>query len=136
MRDTIYKKAQEHRKTLDVEVERLAEASGHEVLWLPPYHSTLNLIELMWGVTKNYISSQFSRTSMSGQDLKERIFDGFQKCTKEVWEGDVKHSRRVEIDYWDFDKVYVDDKGNVKALPDPDELTAMDPASTSNLVAQ
>ena len=85
LKKDLYKKAQEYRKTLDVEVERLAEESGHEVLWLPPYHSTLNPIELMWGVTKNYIASQFSRTSMSRQDLKERIFDGFQKCAKELW---------------------------------------------------
>ena len=136
LRCTLYKKAQENRKTLDVEVERLAEESGQEVLWLPPYHSTLNPIELMWGVTKNYISSQFSLTSLSGQALKEKICDGFQKCTKDVWQGAVKHCRRVQVEYVDFDKVYVDRKGNLKPLPDPDELMTTDPASTTHLVAQ
>ena len=89
----------------------------------------------MWGVTKNYIASQFSRTSMSAQELKEKVFDGFKKCTKDVWEGAVKHRRRVEGYYWDFDKVYVDRKGNLKPLPDPDDLMAANPESTKYLVA-
>ena len=108
----------------------------HEVLWLPPYHSTLNPIKLMWGVTKNYIASQFSLTSISCSVLKLKILAGFQKSAKDVWEGAAKHCRRVQADCWTFDKDYVDSKGNPMPLPRPEDLKASDPTSTEHLVAQ
>ena len=77
------------------------------------------------------LPNEYVEARFEGENLR-----WFPEVRERALEGAVKHCRRVEIDYWDFDKVYVDDKGNVKALPDPDELTAMDPASTSNLVAQ
>ena len=33
-------------------VEQLAEAAGRKVIRLPPYHSTLNPIELIWAYIK------------------------------------------------------------------------------------
>ena len=37
-------------------VDDIAEASGHKVLRLPPYHCEFNPIELIWAQTKNFVA--------------------------------------------------------------------------------
>ena len=37
------------------ELDELFREAGHEVIRLPPYHSELNPIELVWGFQKSYV---------------------------------------------------------------------------------
>src|SRR5262249_23700217 len=71
-------------------VERIAEEYGFEVLWLPPYHPTLNPIEEAWGITKGYVAN-----NNNGRDfgvVKDLVGDGFKKVTESVWAGLVRRT--------------------------------------------
>ena len=43
-----------------IEIVRLAEDKGHEVLFTPPYHSNLQPIELLWARVKGNVGRQYS----------------------------------------------------------------------------
>jgi transposase len=49
-----------HVAALPSEIEKLAEAAGHRVLWTPPYHSDLQPIELIWARVKGNVGRQYS----------------------------------------------------------------------------
>jgi transposase len=38
--------------TKQYELEHLANERGHQVIWLPPYHSQYNPVELVWAQVK------------------------------------------------------------------------------------
>jgi hypothetical protein len=79
--------------------EERAKASGHEVLWLPPYHPDLNPIEKMWGVAKNYIRDTYNINEDTKDQFLKRIDEGFRKCTPEVWAKAVTKCENAAIAY-------------------------------------
>ena len=45
---------------MSIEVVKLEEDKGHEVLFTPPYHSDLQPIELLWALIKGNIGRQYN----------------------------------------------------------------------------
>ncbi|XP_063911961.1 uncharacterized protein LOC135128812 [Zophobas morio] len=60
-------------------VDDIAEASGHKVLRLPPYHCEFNPIELIWAQTKNFVAQN--------------------------WKKAIQHVVKVEAEIWDMDQI-------------------------------
>ena len=58
------------------ELDRLAEAAGHQILRTPQYHPELQPIENCWGVVKNHCAARCDYT-MTG--LRVHLEDGFAK---------------------------------------------------------
>ena len=92
-------KVREHFNNLRIEVEVMAEKFGHEFLWIPPYHFELNPIENMWGISKNHVAAQFSLTSRGKKDILKRLYEGFDKCTPDVWRKAINKARRFHKTY-------------------------------------
>ena len=64
-------------------VETITARYGFEINWLPPYHPTLNPIEEAWGITKGYIANH--NNGQNFNMVKDLIFQGFERVTKDVW---------------------------------------------------
>ena len=71
-------------------VENIAAQYGFEINWLPPYHPTLNPIEEAWGIVKGYVSRHNDGKSFNA--VKDLIFQGFAKVTKDVWSSLVRRT--------------------------------------------
>jgi hypothetical protein len=71
-----------------IKIEIIAEKYGHKIIWTPPYHSEFNFIELMWGITKNYVGMKVSQNSENYHNIekcRKYLYKKFQLCTPEVW---------------------------------------------------
>ena len=66
-------------------VETIAANYGFQINWLPPYHPTLNPIEEAWGIVKGYVALHNNGKDFSA--VKDLIFKGFEKVTKDTWTG-------------------------------------------------
>ena len=81
--------------------------AGHETLRLPPYHCSLNPIELVWGDLKGGIGLQNS--SFKLEDVRKLVHDGFERISQERWSKCVKHVvEKVERKYWADDGIVED----------------------------
>jgi len=79
------------------ELDRIAEAAGHQILRTPQYHPELQPIETCWGVVKNHCATQCD-FSMKG--LREHLEEGFEKVTPATCQAAVEDMRQEEDRYW------------------------------------
>lgn len=82
------------------ELDRLAEAAGHQILRTPQYHPELQPIENCWGVVKNHCAAQCDYT-MAG--LRVHLEDGFAKVTPATCQAAIAALREEEDRYWQED---------------------------------
>eukprot|EP00977_Amphora_coffeiformis_P004960 scaffold1057_cov154-Amphora_coffeaeformis.AAC.5 len=71
----------------EIEIERLANLFGHEILWTPPYYSDLQPIELVWAWMKGAIGRQYdidTTLALVGRRLIEQ-FDRLQTLEGEEY---------------------------------------------------
>eukprot|EP00475_Leptophrys_vorax_P007622 TRINITY_DN14827_c0_g2_i1.p1 TRINITY_DN14827_c0_g2~~TRINITY_DN14827_c0_g2_i1.p1 ORF type:complete len:253 (-),score=65.31 TRINITY_DN14827_c0_g2_i1:11-769(-) len=88
------------KKSARIAVELLTEEKGHKILWSVPYHPELNPIELCWGISKRHVAATYSQTNSSTEEaLMARVFEGFDKCTPDVWRGCCAHVKDFEDAY-------------------------------------
>lgn len=77
------KKAREHINNHEqIEIERLANEWGHEILWTPPYYSDLQPIELVWAWMKGAIGRQYD-TNTTLALVYERLLAQFDRLQSE-----------------------------------------------------
>ena len=74
--------------------DEMAEARGHRVLRLPPYHSELNPIELIWAQLKGYIATK--NTSYNLKAVRELLNEAFAAVNVERWRECCRHVVEVE----------------------------------------
>jgi transposase len=82
------------------ELDRLAEAAGHQILRTPQYHPELQPIENCWAVVKNHCAAQCDYT-MAG--LRGHLEDGFAKVTSATCQAAIAAMREEEDRYWQED---------------------------------
>ena len=119
-------------------LENLAKKSGHEILWLPPYHPELNPIEMMWAVMKGYIRSTYAKEGMDVVTFKVRIREGTQRCTADVWSAAVQHALHRAEEYVELDDIkisVVDEKSEVKRSARPSASLESKKAASSEEVS-
>ncbi|KAH6938232.1 hypothetical protein HPB50_008045 [Hyalomma asiaticum] len=72
-------------------VDCIAEAAGHLVVRLPPYHYQLNPIELVWSEAKGFVAAA-NKTRLSLKTLAlYYIWQGIKQVTAEKWKRYVEH---------------------------------------------
>lgn len=67
------------------QLEPLVQEHGHRILWLPPYHPTLNPIEPLWGVIKNEMRHLYDDKPMSQTLFKKRFKAAAAKVGAKQW---------------------------------------------------
>ena len=82
------------------ELDRIAEAEGHQILRTPQYHPELQPIETCWGVAKNHCAMA---CNFSMQGLRNHLEDGFEKVTPATCQAAIEDMRREEDRYWQED---------------------------------
>ena len=88
------KKIFQHTKT---EIQEIAEAYGHTVLYLPPYHPELNPIEYAWGYVKRIVSEE---SPYNANVLKEEVLPkAFSMLPLQVIKNFFSHVRKTEEEY-------------------------------------
>ena len=130
-----------------MEVERLAEEKGHEILFTPPYHSDLHPIELLWAFIKGNIGRlydanttlnivhkrlliQFSTVLLSGSQSIEGMIE---KCAltglgfyKEMDDEDACDEDEDDEDFIYVEDVLTDDENVELEDYDEEETLSMD----------
>ena len=92
---------------------------GHEVVRLPVAHCELNPIEMAWSQVKGHVKDNNKKYSdlekkcycyfgclcrFTLTEVKELVYEGFEKVTPERWQSLIKHvEQKVEDHYWEAD---------------------------------
>ena len=50
-------------RNIKMEIVRVEEDKGHEVLFTPPYHSDIQTIEMVWALVKGNVGRQYSTST-------------------------------------------------------------------------
>ena len=69
--------------TVRPEIEVLAEAHGHRVLWTPPHYSDLNPIELVWALVKGRVARKHTKGTTMEQ-VKQRLHAEFSRLSSDT----------------------------------------------------
>ena len=86
------------KKPLSVfKTDKIANLHGHEVLRTPVRHCELNPIELIWAQVKGFVAE--NNTTFRLKDVKELVYGGFGRITKEVWAKAEDHVLKIEKEY-------------------------------------
>eukprot|EP01135_Chromosphaera_perkinsii_P011310 Nk52_evm91s2367 gene=Nk52_evmTU91s2367 len=80
--------------------EVAANAKGHKVLWLPPYHPEFNPIEMIWGITKGEVAAQYESDVTMSLTL-ERWRCAFQNLSDNTVIRTVEHAQTDQQKAWD-----------------------------------
>jgi hypothetical protein len=100
------------------------------VVFTPPYHPELVLIETIWGVIKNRVAADPSRTM---DELGRKLVTSCQGVTEKTWPGARRRVTAEEDKYWAaIDADLADDADNTDSVG---ELIAAD-ASAADVMAQ
>lgn len=83
-------------------VEEAARAQNKIVLRLPPYHSDLNPIELVWSMVKGYVMQSY-HTSMKINDSRKLIINSIKRITRQNWLKFIQFTKAEEQVFWDID---------------------------------
>ena len=85
------------KATAKNEIEQIAEAYGHNVLYLPPYHPELNPIEFTWGYVKRKVAdaSAYDMHTLSTEILPS----AFASVTPEILNKFFQHIKNNEQSY-------------------------------------
>jgi hypothetical protein len=81
----------------EYELDRLAQAEGHQLLRTPPYHPELQPIEECWAVSKHHCAEKWDYTL---QGLRVHLEEGFDKVTSETCRAGIADRPSEEDRYW------------------------------------
>ena len=99
MKPEIYDLVKQNKAPKKFVADNIITASGlHKVLRLPPYHCDLNPIEMVWGITKNYVARQ--NTSFKLADIMPLVSEGLDTVKPSSFKSCIKRVQRIEDDYW------------------------------------
>jgi hypothetical protein len=77
--------------------DKIAKLDGHEVLRTPFRHCELNPIEIIWAQVKGFVAE--NNTTLRLKDVKELVYGGFGRITKEGWAKAEDHVLKIEKEY-------------------------------------
>lgn len=70
-------------------VDCIAEAAGHVIVRLLPYHCQLNPIELVWSDVKGFVA--IANKTFRLRDVEPLVWKGIMQVTAEKWKSYVEH---------------------------------------------
>lgn len=74
-------------------LDSLLNKHGHNVLRLPPYHPTLNPIEKIWALVKNWVATM--NVTFKLKDVEALAIKKFSEITKEEWAAVCRNADQV-----------------------------------------
>ncbi|ETN12219.1 hypothetical protein PPTG_09105 [Phytophthora nicotianae INRA-310] len=74
----------------------IATRYNHQLYYTPPYHPTLQPIEIIWGLLKYRIAGDPPK---SGADAVEKVLDGLARITPAEWLDRFRHVQKIEDEY-------------------------------------
>lgn len=80
-------------------LDEILEKNGHTVLRIPPYHSDLNPIKLIWKDIKGIMGREIKRLSNSTDEKKVFQRNSFDECTQEKWKDCCAQVEKIEEEY-------------------------------------
>ena len=86
------------KQTKKFTIDKLIEEHGHRCLRLPPYHSHLNPIELVWAKIKGQVAA--NNTTFKLSDVKILTHAALSTIDKTYWDKCEDHVLKEEDDYW------------------------------------
>jgi transposase len=92
------------RRTKIFEIDKLIQYHGHRCLRLPPYHSHLNPIELVWAKVKKQVAAENNTFKLC--DVKNITHAAFSMIDKEYWSKCEDHVLTQEEEYWKNDGLW------------------------------
>lgn len=85
-------------KTKKFHIDKLIEEHGHRCLRLPPYHSHLNPIELVWAKVKGQVAADNKTFKLC--DVTALTYAALSKIDKDYWAVCEDHVIEEEENYW------------------------------------
>ena len=101
LKDELLYLVRQHKPQPQYLIDQVARQAGHTVLRLPPYHSDLNPVELIWGQVKRHVAK--NNETCTVVDVQQLIEEAFKTITVERWRSVCEHVMKVETDYWAID---------------------------------
>ncbi|CAF4800551.1 unnamed protein product [Pieris macdunnoughi] len=83
-----------HKSEPNYQIDEILKSHGHEVLRLPPYHCTLNLIELIWGIMKQKVAPK--NVNRPASDIKSLTEEAFSQIGIDERRNSCEHVRKIE----------------------------------------
>jgi len=82
-------------------IDELAKENNKIVLRLPPYHSELNPIELVWAFVKRHVKT--NNTTFKLPDVQKLLHEGVELVTPEMWKNCINHVIKEEDKFFEID---------------------------------
>lgn len=82
-------------------VDELAEAGGKTVLRLPPFHSELNLLDMIWEQIREEVVAKSVGVDL--KDVRSLVGDGVAGVSVDDWQRAVEDVKKVEEELWRLD---------------------------------
>ena len=102
LRAECWELAKRHRmQSADYVCDTAASEKGHTVLRLPPYHSELNPIELIWARIKGYVAERNTRHTIA--ETRDLLEEAVKTVTPILWEDCCRHIVAEEETAWQRD---------------------------------
>ena len=105
LKPDIYKLIQENKPPKEYIADKIINQWGHVVLRLPPYHCELNPIEMLWGVTKNYVAR--NNVTFKLNDMFSLVNEAMDSIPSATFTKSFKHTLSVETEYWQKDGLQI-----------------------------
>ena len=124
LKPELYALIKKHKPQKRYVVDQLIMAHNHLVLRLPPYHSDLNPIELLWGIIKSDVARQNSTFKLDSMKI---LTDGaIEKISMEAIKSTFNHVKKTEMEYWANDGL------SIAPVVDPVIITLQEPSPSSS----
>ncbi|GBP62542.1 hypothetical protein EVAR_21914_1 [Eumeta japonica] len=91
-----------HKSEPKYQIDEILKSHGHEVLRLPPYHSTLNPIELIWGIMKQKVAGK--NVNRPASDIKSLTEEAFSQIGIDEWRKSCEHVIKIENQFIEQDR--------------------------------
>jgi transposase len=88
-------------KTKKYHIDNIIEQHGHRCLRLPPYHSHLNPIELVWAKVKGEVAAENKTFKLC--DVTTLAYNALSQIDKDYWALCEDHVIKEEDKYWQSD---------------------------------
>ncbi len=86
-------------------IDKMAADAGFELVRLPPYHCSLNAIELIWAILKHLVRSRNTYRGSSAEFIKNLTIQCFSEIGVEQWKRCCDHIIKEEKRYWQLDNI-------------------------------
>ncbi|KAG6456377.1 hypothetical protein O3G_MSEX009708 [Manduca sexta] len=86
-----------HKPEPIYEIDQLVQEHGHKILRLPPYHSDLNPLEMIWDIVKEKVA--VSNISVDNALFLKLVEDSFEEIPAETWKKYCEHVNKKEENY-------------------------------------